>query len=288
MQATVVALVIGSLALAACSSDASAGRRGEVGVFEDAGSGAAGSAGFDNPAPGSGGVVSSVDHALEVEVQDIEGMTIEIVTLSCAGDCADIEAVARGGHPPYSFEWEDGSRDPARRVCLSEDAQLAIEATDTAIVADEHAYEARTVRAEVTVSVLDCEDGGTPEDASVAPLCTERITGSPLGCSSASDVVLNPIEGLTLQAGVPASIRVDGEGIYALGEGWHYEVWGSIDGCSLDEQLDAFQLQNGPLNIRSCVTASRSFDHVILLYRLAPTDGVSATVWAISSCDSCD
>lgn len=279
-------VLVGSVSLAACASDS--GRRGEVGIYEDAGSGAAGSAGIGNPAGSGGSPVQHVDRALEVEVQDVEGMTIEIVTLRCSGECADIEAVARGGNPPYTFEWQDGSREPARRVCLSGDAQLVVEVTDTAIAVEELGYEARTVQAEVTVDVLECEDGGVGPDASVDPSCAEHVTGSALSCAGSSEVMFNPLEGLSLQAGQTKEIRVTGEGAYVFGEGWHYELWASSDGCSLDEQLDAFQLQNGPFDLRTCVTPTRSFDHVVLVYRLAPTDGVSGTTWSISSCNSCE
>ena len=30
-------------------------------------------------------------------------MTIEIVTVGCAGDCIGVEAVATGGNAPYAF-----------------------------------------------------------------------------------------------------------------------------------------------------------------------------------------
>jgi hypothetical protein len=89
-------------------------------------------------------------------------MTIEIVTLACAGDCADIEAVARGGNPPYAFAWEDGSTDPKRHVCLDDSATLTVDASDTAIKTEEFSYPGSTVSADVTATVLDCSDAGPP------------------------------------------------------------------------------------------------------------------------------
>jgi hypothetical protein len=149
----------------ACSSE-QRGRPGEVGVFEDAGNaGSGGQAGIGNAgtsgAVGSGG---SSTNALSVGVQDIAEMKIEILTLQCAGDCADIEAVARGGNAPYTFAWEDGSTDARRRVCLDASAELSVSATDTAIDADEFHYDATTATAQVSARVLDCEDGGTPNE----------------------------------------------------------------------------------------------------------------------------
>jgi hypothetical protein len=157
----VPALFVLAMALLACSG-AHHGRPGEVGVFEDAGdAGSGGRAGTGNAgtgaAPGSSG---SSSNALSVGVQDIAAMKIEILTLQCAGDCADIVAVARGGNPPYTFAWEDGSSDPRRRVCLEASAKLSVSATDTSVAADEFSYEAKTATTEVTARVLSCDDGG--------------------------------------------------------------------------------------------------------------------------------
>jgi hypothetical protein len=129
------------------------------------GQGAAGSAGmgFENPGGNAGTGVQQADNALTVRVEDVREMTIEIITLACAGDCADIEAVARGGHPPYTFEWEDGSTDAMRRVCLEAAAELTVSTTDTAIEADENGYEAQTARTEVSARVLDCADAGAQD-----------------------------------------------------------------------------------------------------------------------------
>ena len=157
--------------LLACSSKPD-GRRGEVGVYDGGSAGASGGAGVGNPSGGQSGTVGTVDNALTVEVEDIDGMTIEIVTLACAGDCADIEAVAHGGNDPYTFEWEDGSTDPQRRVCLERSAELAVSVTDTAITTDELGYEAQTVSTTVSAAVLDCS---MPKpDASVPGSCGEN------------------------------------------------------------------------------------------------------------------
>jgi hypothetical protein len=151
----------------ACSSEPG-GRRGEVGVFDAGNAGASGSAGVGNPggSGGQAGTVGNADNALTVDVEDVAGMTIEIVTLSCAGDCADIEAVARGGHAPYAFTWEDGSMNPQRRVCLDASTELTVSVTDTAFDTEEFDYRAQTASTDVTATVLDCSDGGVP-DASV-------------------------------------------------------------------------------------------------------------------------
>lgn len=145
----------------------------------DAGSaGAAGQAGVGNPGGGGhAGTLGNADNALSIDVEDIAGMTIEIITLACAGDCADIEAVAHGGHAPYAFAWDDGSTDPRRHVCLDASAELTVSVTDTAIMTEELGYDAQTARTDVTATVLDCSDAAVP-DGSVpeGELCLENRT----------------------------------------------------------------------------------------------------------------
>jgi hypothetical protein len=115
-----------------------------------------------------------------VRVEDIAGMTIEILTLACAGDCADIEARASGGNPPYAFAWEDGSSAPTRHVCLDASASLTVDVTDTAIDDDEFKYAASTVSAQVTATVLECTpDGGVADPTVYWADWTEMNLGTP-------------------------------------------------------------------------------------------------------------
>ncbi|HEX2677808.1 MAG TPA: hypothetical protein VHM19_14245, partial [Polyangiales bacterium] len=154
----VVLLACGALG---CSRDVATGRRSgsEPG---DKGGGAAG-AGFGNAGKaGSGSGVGDTEGALRVHVEDAQRMTLEVLTLACAGDCADIEAVAHGGNPPYTFAWEDGSTHAKRRVCLDAAKTLSVSASDSAVTTAEFVHDAQTVVAEVSAAVLDCGDGGTP------------------------------------------------------------------------------------------------------------------------------
>jgi hypothetical protein len=151
-----------------CSSDGSRGLRvGEAG--DEAGSSAGGAAGIDNPGGGGGGIAGGIDisdNALEVEIQH-EALAVELVTLSCSGECAEVEAVASGGNPAYTFAWDDGEREPVRTLCPNETTTFAVAVTDSPIDTDELSYEAHTERAEVTAEVLRCpEDGGVPPNES--------------------------------------------------------------------------------------------------------------------------
>jgi hypothetical protein len=113
----------------------------------------------------AGDGVDDDDNALHVHVEDPEHMKIEIITLRCAGDCADVEAVAAGGNAPYAFEWEDGSKAARRHVCPDASTSYSVTATDTAIDSDEFHYDAQQSEARVTAEVLDCAavDGGSSE-----------------------------------------------------------------------------------------------------------------------------
>jgi hypothetical protein len=160
MMAALRTLTLTALVLTwACSSDGT-GRKLRVG--EEASDRPGGSAGIGSGAGQvDGGNTSAGNGSLGVRVQDIGEMTLEVITLACAGDCADVEAVAHGGNPPYTFEWEDGSTSPFRRVCLDSTAALQVSATDTAVSDEEFEYVAQTSTTEVPATVLDCGDGGT-------------------------------------------------------------------------------------------------------------------------------
>jgi hypothetical protein len=116
-----------------------------------AGGGAGGASGW-----GGGGEGGALGPQVDLEVQDAEGMRIESLTLACEGDCADLVAVARGGNPPYTFVWEDGSTDATRHVCLEANTTLRVAATDTGFMDPEFRYDAQTATSEVTVAVLGC------------------------------------------------------------------------------------------------------------------------------------
>jgi hypothetical protein len=89
-------------------------------------------------------------------------VTVTIVTLSCAGRCADVEAVATGGQPPYTFAWDDGSASASRQVCPASSTSYFVKVTDTATVG-ELARAAQTVQVPLTADVIACLDAGARE-----------------------------------------------------------------------------------------------------------------------------
>lgn len=93
-------------------------------------------------------------------------MVIEVVTLSCSGDCKQLLAVARGGNGPYAFAWSDGVQGDARQVC-SGATSLAVTVTDTAVLDGEFPYAGQTVTADLSVVTQACSDASVG-DASVS------------------------------------------------------------------------------------------------------------------------
>lgn len=161
-----------SWVFAACggSSDSPlrVGSEGEGGAAARAGSGGSFGAPVGGGTAGAAGTGSSLN-SLSVRIEDLEEMAIEIVTVSCAGECASVRAVARGGNPPYTFAWSDGMVDAERELCPTASTSYEVTATDTPIASDEFGYVGSSKTALVTANVLECDpDGSVPDDATVA------------------------------------------------------------------------------------------------------------------------
>jgi hypothetical protein len=110
-----------------------------------------------NPGVLAGG--SGLSQALSAHIER-DKLAISIVTLACAGDCADVVAVATGGNAPYAFTWDDGSTRPERRVCPTSNTTYSVSVTDTGFASAEFNSAAQTVVAPLTAEVLQCPDAG--------------------------------------------------------------------------------------------------------------------------------
>jgi hypothetical protein len=88
-------------------------------------------------------------------------VAVKLITLSCVGSCATVEAVGTGGHPPYTYRWEDGSTDPVRQVCPAADSSYSVNVTDTGVTG-EVPTAAQTAHASVIAEVLTCPDASAP------------------------------------------------------------------------------------------------------------------------------
>jgi hypothetical protein len=265
---------------AGCGSGASSGFAGEVGTYEPDGGLVLGSG--DASAPG----------ALDAHIEQ-NHITVTFVTLSCTGPCADVVAVPTGGNAPYTFKWDDGSTSASRHVCPTASTSYAVTVTDTGVTG-ELARAAQSVRVPLEANVIACPDGGVTDagpgatDGPVDPSCSAVTVGTaPASCTSPSGGILSPLGTGALIANAATTIRVTGTGSFTAGQGWNYEVWGSPDGCTLDELLGKFQLYNGPLDVNVCVTPTRANAHAVLFYRFTSMDALSLSTWSVSQCGGC-
>ena len=98
---------------------------------------------------GSGGQLSAVGDAGKSFAVHFEQGQVEVqtVVLNCAGDCADIVAVATGGYAPYSFAWDDGSTNATRHVCPSSTSSYRVSVTDSGTESGEFSQPPATVQA---------------------------------------------------------------------------------------------------------------------------------------------
>jgi hypothetical protein len=97
--------------------------------------------------------------SLDAHIEE-NNVSVTIVTLSCAGECATVKAVATGGQPPYSFVWDDGTTSPSRDVCPTSSTAYRVKVTDTGSTG-EIARSPQTVEVPLTADVLACPDAGT-------------------------------------------------------------------------------------------------------------------------------
>jgi hypothetical protein len=124
---------------------------------------------------------ASAGPALEAHIEQ-NHIAIQVVTVSCAGPCADVVAVATGGHAPYTFTWEDGSTSTARHVCPSADTSYTVKVTDTATTG-ELGRAAQTVQVPLTANVIACPDAAAPPPTGCEVLLAEGM-GAPDGGDS--------------------------------------------------------------------------------------------------------
>jgi hypothetical protein len=181
---------------------------------------------------GDGGVFGGTDAgpstALDAHIEQ-GNIAVTIVTVSCANGCANVKAVATGGNPPYAYAWDDGSTDPARKVCPTSNASYHVTVTDTARTG-EVPTPAETVEVSLTAKVLACPDAGAAVDGgfsiTVPGTADVWLAGQPGGsmlqsggASPASDVAPtnSPIE-VPVVAGSTLTFSVTGtvSNAYAL------------------------------------------------------------------------
>jgi hypothetical protein len=184
--------------------------------------GSGGTAGFG----GVGGFGGGDDTLTALITEPPSEMAIEIITISCAGECKQVLAVATGGNDPYTFSWNDGVTTAAREICVDNDTTFSVTVSDTAIVDGEFPYVAQTVTASVTAHVLDCpSDGGVADAGCAAVIGPQDLVGTATVLVNGPDATAAPAptmfaNGSDLPAGRYRLRYVDGCLMYSFGLGW--------------------------------------------------------------------
>jgi hypothetical protein len=132
--------------------------------------------GFDD---GGGGLFpigdASAPGALDAHIEQ-NHVTVNFVTVSCTGPCADVVAVPTGGYPPYTFAWENGSTSATRQVCPTASTSYSVKVTDTG-TSGELERPAETVQVPLAANVLACPDGGISDASADGPTdCVDLLT----------------------------------------------------------------------------------------------------------------
>jgi hypothetical protein len=106
--------------------------------------------------------------AFAVDIEDSNNhLVLTSASLSCNGDCIDVQAVPQGGNPPVTYKWSDGSTSATRHLCPTQAATVSVSVEDTASNAGEISYAGQTAMATLAIN---CMDGGAP-DAGTAGAC---------------------------------------------------------------------------------------------------------------------
>jgi hypothetical protein len=115
--------------------------------------------------------------ALSAHIESPPGVSVELITLGCSNACADVMAVAKGGFPPYTLTWEEGSTNPVRHVCPAETTNYRVSVTDTGSSSGEFRRSPQSTTAHITADVLSCPPDAGVRDADggqQAPLCVKN------------------------------------------------------------------------------------------------------------------
>jgi hypothetical protein len=136
---------------------------------------------------------ASVSGALDASIEQ-DHVAIRFITLSCAGDCASVEAVATGGHPPYTFAWDDGWTNATRRVCPTSDTNYQVKVSDAGS-SGELTRPAQTVEVPLTADVIACPDGGTSDGGGAPTVYWANWTQVTPGTPGSATGTLSPPSG---------------------------------------------------------------------------------------------
>lgn len=202
------------------------------------------------------------------------GSVVRQIDLGCTDRCAIVSVHAQGGVDPYAYLWSDGATGMTRELCPTETTDYGVVVQDAAVPRAGEGP-ARTATATVTVSPAQCPTpdptpAPTPAPAP-GPVPDAGVTADPLGAAADDGPLTNcttiafreprrlmptaacgsPVW-MTLErqlhAGQRHELRAYGRGLF-VGR-WRIELWGSDDGCTRDESLGEFRVEQGQVDVR--------------------------------------
>jgi hypothetical protein len=246
-----------------------------------------------------------------------KGVEIAVVAVSCAGDCAEVEAIATGGRPPYTYAWDDGSTNPARQVCPAANSAFSVQVSDTGTTG-EFARPSQTARASVTASILGmCPDSGhapleagldaapatcvDPGDAPWSGCVTigfgARTTGdAPVSevCDSAPNAP--PPIALCLPKPLLAGQTYSLTATFQLGELTgpvpQFSLWGSATSCAESQLFTSQPLApispfEGTVTFPACITADAQYDQLRYLVDQQTFSSIASSQFTLQICTGC-
>ena len=155
----------------------------QVGIQDDAGGIQTEDGGFSSPS-GDGG-------ALSATLDDSTGHVLTSASVICAGECLDIQAVAKGGRPPYTYKWNDGTTTAKKHTCPTANTTVSVVVTDSPGVG-EVPVPAQSTTAKLSVDVQDCSDASLPvppSDAGLTGCVSQALVFTPSSCSDDAGMV---------------------------------------------------------------------------------------------------
>jgi hypothetical protein len=280
------------------SSGRAGGPLGEVGTYEVDGG------------PSFTTAEASVAAPLDASIEQ-NHVAVTLVTVGCAGGCADVEAVATGGHPPYTFEWNDGATNPERQVCPTSNASYEVTVTDTGTTG-EFPQPAETSVAKLTADVLACPDAGALVDAGPdAGSSTCVGTGAPLqtGCEMLTANIPplrecpegpnTPPIGVEvgclpqpLVAGARYTASIISDNVIVAGDAEQWTLSGGQGDCTGTQMFVSTNVSvSGNVNASACITAASALPALVYNVQLegsfhATTSAVAATLQICAGCAS--
>lgn len=192
--------------------------------------------------------------ALTVALYDGTGPVGATIVGECQPGCVDVEAIAAGGHPPYSFRWQDGVTGARRSIC-DRNVSYEVTVTDSGNPDDEFVQptSARsTVQLQAGPCPIDLDDAGTVVPQGCREVSIQWCTGTIHSRVSAD------LQGTVLTPGKPYELRID---VTATGRG-RFTVSSALLRCDKDQELFAAMFDNPGLTMED---VNRPFVHKMCL-----------------------